>query len=583
MEMRGHGWLFGGLVLVAAAAVVGCSDDPRVMGDGGGGAGGSSAGSGPGGHGGGDAGVGGGAGGGTAGNGQAGAGGAGGSVVGAGGTTDAAGTGGGAGTGGAAGTTGGSGGGTAGQGGTTGTGGVAGSTGGGGGAGGAAGSTGGGGGTGGVAGTGGAAGGAGATGAGGAAGTGGGGTSGAAGTGGGAGSGGTTGTGGAAAGTGGTAVTLAPPAISGGAVVNSDFASTSVSLLNTQGGLARADCVHSTTTGTGAKTISGDVVLPSQPQRGGQIVLVDRGNTALTFVNPGTCAFDHQISVKGGFNLANPHDVVIISAGKAYVTRYGKNPAPGSRIEDGDDILMVDPRDGTVAGRIDLSAYASTDFPASPDRAVIAGGKVVVTLNRWNADFYTYDKGSVVIIDPDTDRVVQSLALGDLRNCEGVDYVPATKTVLVACGGSFGSVEQALESGIAVIDMSTTPATLARILSGVSFPTPPVTFAWVLALPSATSPTRAFTSTLGSFSPSTPDHLYQFDFVTGGNMSFAAASPFNLGQPAAANGRLVVPDATAAMPRIHVFDATGAGGPTEATVFAADTVNGLPPRQVAWY
>ena len=204
----------------------------------------------------------------------------------------------------------------------------------------------------------------------------------------------------------------------GGAVLNSDFASTSVSLINTQAGLVRADCVHSTTTGSGAKTISGDVVLPSQPQRGGQVVLVDRGNIALTFVNPTTCAFDHQISVKGGFDKANPHDVVIVSDSKAYVTRYGKNATPGSRIEDGDDVLMVDPRTAR-RGRIDLSAYATTDNPAAPDRAIIAAGKVVVTLNRWNADFYTYAKGSVVIIDPETDRVIQNLPLGDLKTAKG--------------------------------------------------------------------------------------------------------------------------------------------------------------------
>ena len=268
-------------------------------------------------------------------------------------------------------------------------------------------------------------------------------------------------------------------------------------------------------------------MLPSQPQRGGQIVLVDRGNTALTFVNPTTCAFDHQISVKGGFEKANPHDVVIVSDGKAYVTRYGKNAAPGSRIEEGDDVLMVDPRDGTVGGRIDLSTYATTDNPAAPDRAILAAGKVVVTLNRWNADFYTYAKGSVVIIDPATDRVVQNLLLGDLKNCEGLDVLPGTKTVLVACGGSYGSVEQALESGVAVIDMSTTPATLARIISGVAFATPPVTFAWVLPMPSASSPTRAFTSTMGSFTPSVPDHLYVVDYVSGGTTSFGTASPFD--------------------------------------------------------
>ena len=88
----------------------------------------------------------------------------------------------------------------------------------------------------------------------------------------------------------------------GAAVLNSDFVSTSLSILNTQAGVVHGDCVHTTTTGTGAKTISGDVMLPSQPQRGGQVVLIDRGNTALTFVNPSTCAFDRQLSVKGGFN-----------------------------------------------------------------------------------------------------------------------------------------------------------------------------------------------------------------------------------------------------------------------------------------
>ena len=95
------------------------------------------------------------------------------------------------------------------------------------------------------------------------------------------------------------------------------------------------------------------------------------------------------------------------------------------------------------------------------------------------------------------------------------------------------------------------------IISAVAFPTPPVTFAWVVPLPTSTGgATRAFTSTLGSFSPSVPDHLYQFDFVTGGTMSFGTASPFDLGKPAVGNGRLLLPDAKASAPRIHVFDAT---------------------------
>ena len=575
--MRRNAWYPGGLVLVAAmAAVAACSDDPPLRTDGGagkGGAGGSSAGNG---------------GGGATGGGAAGTGGTGGTsdVGGAGGTGGSAaggttGSGGAAGSGGSAtgGTAaGGTAGGTGGTVGTAGTGGGAAGTGGGGTGGGgtSGGGTGGGSGTGGG-GTGGG-GGSGGGGTGGMAGTGAGGTGGAAGTGGGAGTGGAGGT----SGTAGSAAALAPPAISGGAVLNSDFVSTSVSLLSTQGALVRGDCVHSTTTGTGAKTISGDVVLPSQPQRGGQVVLIDRGNTALTFVNPATCMFDRQLSVKGGFNLANPHDVVIVSASKAYVTRYGKNPAATSAMAEGDDVLIIDPRDGTITGRIALSSYASAQYPASPDRAIIAAGKVVVSLNRWSAATFAYDRGSVVIIDPATDMVTQQVVLGDLKNCEGLDYVEATKSVLVACGGSFGSPEQALESGVAVVDMRTTPAALSRVISAVAFQTPPVTFLWVMSLPSATSPLRAFTSTLGSFSPSAPDRLYYFDFITGGTMSFGTASPFDMGRPAGASGRLLVPDANAAMPRIHVYDVSGTA-PTEGQAFVSDSANGLPPREIAWY
>ena len=61
----------------------------------------------------------------------------------------------------------------------------------------------------------------------------------------------------------------------------------------------RGDCIHSTTTGAGSQTISGDVALPSQPQRGVRIVLLDRGNTALTFVNPAHCAIDRQCLGEG--------------------------------------------------------------------------------------------------------------------------------------------------------------------------------------------------------------------------------------------------------------------------------------------
>jgi len=373
------------------------------------------------------------------------------------------------------------------------------------------------------------------------------------------------------------------------AVLNTDYASTRISLLNTQGALVRADCVHSMMIGgSGSLTISGDVVLPSQPQRGGEIVLIDRGNSALTFVNPTTCVIDRQMSIKGGtFQRPNPHDVLIVSDSKAYVTRYDKNAAPATPLAAGDDVLIIDPRDGDIAGRIDLSSYASqvggTAVQARPDRAIIAAGKVVVTLNNINGTFSAIGEGGIVIIDPVTNAVVQHLPLPGVKNCEGMDYVPATKTLLVACNGPFGSIEQTLSSGVAVVNMATTPATLTRVITGVAFNTQPVTFQWVLSLPTAAAPNRAFTSTLAT-SDGSFDTLFGFDFVSGVAVPFATAGAYALGRPAVTgNGRFLMPDATMSTPRVHVYDASGAGAPVKELSFVADTVNGLPPHEIAPY
>ena len=387
-----------------------------------------------------------------------------------------------------------------------------------------------------------------------------------------------------AGGSGGTApVALAAPAPVGFAVVStpSDFTSASVSLLNASGGLSRADCIHSATTG-GSSTISSDVVLPSQPQRGNALVLIDRGNSAITFVNPATCAIDRQFSVKGGLTLPNPHDVVIVSDTKAYVTRYERNSAATM----GDDLYIVNPATGAAAGRIDLSTYASAvtgkTIQARPDRAVIANGKVMVTLNNSTPSWpYTYGEGRLAVVDPATDTVTQSLALTGLKNCEGIDYLPAAKVVLVACAGTFDSPDQAVESGVAVVDVGTTPIKLVRSISGQAFGAGPVTFLWVLGSPTAANPNRAFTATMGSFSPASPDRLQVFDFVTGTTMSVATAAAFDLGRPALGGGRLLVPDATKTQPRVHVLDISGT--PTGLNAFEADTVNHFAPREIAAY
>jgi hypothetical protein len=433
-------------------------------------------------------------------------------------------------------------------------------------------------------GTGGAAGAAGAVGTGGAAGA-----AGAVGTGGAAGAAGAVGTGGAAGaagavGTGGAAGAplLAPPAPTGLVALNSDYSSTSLSLLSTSGSVAKASCVHSTTV-NGTPTISGNVVLPSQPQVGGKIVLVDRGNGALTFVDPTACTITRQVSVPG-LATTNPSDVVIVSDTKAYVTRYLPGPSGATPANKGNDVVVMNPTTGTFMSRIPFDAYASTVAGATilsrPDRALIANGRVVVSLNEVDANYVNYGEGKIAVIDPATDTVVAGIALTGLYDCEGMSYVDASKTLLVACAGPYMAEDQPLLSGVAVVDLSGATPVLKRVISGVAFDDQALNFSWVLAAPTAAGGTRAF---VGTNDPAfvKPDALYVFDYVLGTTSKIASSDPYTIGAPANTASLLFVPEATFSSPKVQLFNITGT--PQAGSSFVSDTVNGLQPLEIGWY
>jgi hypothetical protein len=378
----------------------------------------------------------------------------------------------------------------------------------------------------------------------------------------------------------------------GFAVVGSDFTSTVVSLLDADGTLAKDDCIDSGTKAGGhlSLTLSGDVSLPSQPQQDGKLWLVDRGNAALTVLSPETCEVTSQISVTTGFK-SNPHDVAVLSQSKAYVTRYDKNVTPTDANSTGDDVLIIDLTRGAVSGRIDLSSYAApvagATIQARPDRMLIAAGQVFVTLASQDASFQSTGEGRVVVIDPATDTVTSTIELPGLKGCSAMSYVDGPNEIFVACGGSFADADkQADGSGVAAIDLSAAPpavhVTKASALGGT--PVQPVNFSWVVAL----SGTRAFTSTLGTFpagsSPGTNDAAFAFDPTTGASTPITLdAAAGDLGRGALSGTTLLIPDADFATPRIHVFDAGGAGAPTETAAVDPDPARGMPPREIARY
>jgi hypothetical protein len=390
-----------------------------------------------------------------------------------------------------------------------------------------------------------------------------------------------------------SAITAGPS--TGLAVIASDFTSTAISLVAADGTLAKDDCIDSGTQAGGqlSLTLSGDVTLPSQRQQGGELWLIDRGNAALTVVEPTTCAVQAQISVATGFK-SNPHDVAVISPSKVYVTRLEKNVAPPDPMSTGDDVVIVDRTSGALTGRIDLSGYAvavaGATIQARPDRMVIADGKVYVTLGSQDAKFLAAGEGRVVVIDPGTDSVVGQIELPGLKGCSALTYLAATGTLYVACGGSFADADQSAGSGIAAIDLKASPPVVSHVTKASAFGMRPLNFSWV----GVVSGTWAFASTLGSFPDAannvagSNDAAFAFNPSADGGTPITSvpleAGAFDIGRGVISGTTLLVPDAAAAKPRVHVFDASGgSGAPTETAAFDPEPAKGLPPREIAWY
>jgi hypothetical protein len=314
---------------------------------------------------------------------------------------------------------------------------------------------------------------------------------------------------------------------------------------------------------------------------GGDLWVVDRGNVALLVLDPATCAVRRQLSVATGFR-ANPHDVVVLSETKAYVTRYEKNlsvtdPASTSG---GDDVLVVNPVTGAVTGRIALASYAApvdgASIQARPDRAVIAAGKVFVTLGSQDAHFAATGEGRVVVIDPATDQVTASLALTGLSSCSEMDVRPSESTLYVACG-----LDNLVQSGVALIDLSVDPPVVKRVVAAQVLGSQPLNFSWVAAV----SPARILVGTFGSFDPAVSDGVFALDPGTGRSVSLATADAYNLGRASAGGGRLFVPDATATRPRVLIVDVSGASldPAPQPQSLDFDPAKRLLPREVAWF
>src|SRR5262249_16761171 len=141
-----------------------------------------------------------------------------------------------------------------------------------------------------------------------------------------------------------------------------------ISLLSPMGAILSEIFISSGSTSTGLSTpLSGDVVLPFEAPSSGRVVLLDRyPNSVLTWVDAATAMVEGQLSVRTAF-ASNPQDYLELSAHRAYVSRFETNSKAGAEPNDGGgDLLIVDPQNFSITGRIDLATPSDGDFEPRP-------------------------------------------------------------------------------------------------------------------------------------------------------------------------------------------------------------------------
>ncbi len=375
-------------------------------------------------------------------------------------------------------------------------------------------------------------------------------------------------------------------------VINTDYQSTNVSLVSVDGQVLSSSFISSASGATGLSApLGGDVVAPSQWQNDDEIVLLDRyPASVVTWVDVASAEPTGQLSAATGY-AANPRDFLRVSPNKAYVTRYDPNLDPGQQpFDGGSDILVIDPMTRSIQGRIDLQpamAGAPDGFFARPDKLLLVDGQVLVLLGGYSADFVTSLPSRVAILDPGTDRLIETISLDGLHGCTAMALSPAGDELAVACSGEFAgdSMTTLSHSGIVLVSVGTTFEERRRF-PAAKFGTGPVGGAIAY-----TSDTRLVFTTFGQFAEQgqayREDAFVQLE-VDSGQFEVVLRSegePFSLGDVRCATecGVCFLADAKRDGGVLHRFTLGEGGQLGDRSEIVVDRGIGLPPRNLGWF
>jgi hypothetical protein len=362
--------------------------------------------------------------------------------------------------------------------------------------------------------------------------------------------------------TGGTAEPVGPCG-RGAVVVHTNYSSSNISLVAFDGRVL-SPSFFSSATGEldGLSTpLSGDVLVPTSPHVGSEVVLIDRSPASvLTWVTVATGKARAQLALG---DRKNPHDYLELDPTRAYVSRY-----------EGDDLAIVDPSQPAVIGSIDLRPALSdegTDYRPGPGRMIAAGGRVYVVLEAYGPKFVGSLPSHLVAIDPQADAISEVLALDGVHGCSGLALSPAEDELALGCSGTWlGTSEPDPATSFVVrVGLSGGLHEIARF-AALAFGGAPFGFGIDYASEQALVAVR-FGNESGR-----PDSLLEIDLDNGQGRELLTTEAFALGDARCAADCNVCFATDAARSVVHRFEVTE-GHVGAATEIVADDVTGLPP------
>lgn len=251
------------------------------------------------------------------------------------------------------------------------------------------------------------------------------------------------------------------------AVVFSDYRSSQVGLLN-RDGIIEASLISSA--GGGLNTaLSGDVVLARDSgEDASRLTVIDRTNSVLTVLDTEARAVLGQLRVSTGSFSANPHDVAVIDAHHAWVSRHNPNMTPGACAADflacGDDLIEYDPSTLELTGRritVEGGSQDGEQLYGTPDSLVQLGDTLVVGMVYFNHQSPpVFGPGRVSLVDLSAESPqAQVLEISDSAvNC-GVLRKASEDSVLISCMGAWvgASLDARASGGVYKLTLTEPP------------------------------------------------------------------------------------------------------------------------------